>query len=243
MFTGKHLCWSLFLTKLQAFLPHSDWTWVSLCIRISPYPIWMREKNWTSLIYVHSKSKLIENIYNLQEWHQNTKFFISYKTFTVGKITKTCQEQPNLVSGRLIQVFYKTTTFPRWPLLSGPKSGCLIQVWLYKCFEQTFLSFLNLHAPMKSKKHCANFKSYMTKFLSKTIMKQSELSSKYHKTKNIKDYNNHKKQRNFCSILYKKERRKFYNNLKLVSVIFYQICIFSPNDSPSKTMKNVFYFI
>ena len=27
---------------------------------------------------------------------------------------------------------------------------------------------------------------------------------------------------------------------KLVSAIFYQIFIFSPNDSPSKTMKNVF---
>ena len=33
-------------------------------------------------------------------------------------------------------------------------------------------------------------------------------------------------------------------NLKLiVSAIFYQIFIFSPNDSLSKTMKNVFYFI
>ena len=32
-------------------------------------------------------------------------------------------------------------------------------------------------------------------------------------------------------------------NLKLVSAIFYQIFIFSPNDSPSKTMKNVFCFI
>ena len=31
--------------------------------------------------------------------------------------------------------------------------------------------------------------------------------------------------------------------LKLVSTIFYQIFIFSPNDSPSKTIKNVFYFI
>ena len=31
--------------------------------------------------------------------------------------------------------------------------------------------------------------------------------------------------------------------LKLVSAIFYQIFIFSPNDSPLKTMKNVFYFI
>ena len=31
--------------------------------------------------------------------------------------------------------------------------------------------------------------------------------------------------------------------LKLVSVIFHEIFIFSPNDSPSKTMKHVFYFI
>ena len=32
-------------------------------------------------------------------------------------------------------------------------------------------------------------------------------------------------------------------SLKLVSTIFYQIFIFPPNDSPSKTMKNIFYFI
>ena len=31
--------------------------------------------------------------------------------------------------------------------------------------------------------------------------------------------------------------------LKLVSAIFYQILFFLPNDSPSKTMKNVFHFI
>ena len=31
-------------------------------------------------------------------------------------------------------------------------------------------------------------------------------------------------------------------NLKLVSAIFYQIFIFSSNDRPSKTMKNVFLF-
>ena len=33
------------------------------------------------------------------------------------------------------------------------------------------------------------------------------------------------------------------NYLKLVSATFYEICIFSPNDNLSKTMKNVFYFI
>ena len=32
-------------------------------------------------------------------------------------------------------------------------------------------------------------------------------------------------------------------NLKLVTAIFYQIFFFPPNDSPSKTMKSVFYFI
>ena len=31
--------------------------------------------------------------------------------------------------------------------------------------------------------------------------------------------------------------------LKLVSAIFYQIFIFSQNDSPLKTMENAFYFI
>ena len=33
-----------------------------------------------------------------------------------------------------------------------------------------------------------------------------------------------------------------YLNLKFVSAIFYQIFIFSPNDSPLKTTKNVFLF-
>ena len=62
---------------------------------------------------------------------------------------------------------------------------------------------------MKSKKQRANHKSYMTKALRKAIMKRSELATKYHKTKSIEDYNNYKKQRNFCSKLYKKERKKF----------------------------------
>ena len=47
----------------------------------------------------------------------------------------------------------------------------------YQSFEQTFLSLLNLHAPMKSKKQRANHKSYMTKALRKAIMKCSELAT------------------------------------------------------------------
>ena len=40
-------------------------------------------------------------------------------------------------------------------------------------------------------------------------------------------------------VLYSKD----FESLKLVSAIFYQIFIFSSSDRPSKTMKNVFYFI
>ena len=58
----------------------------------------------------------------------------------------------------------------------------------------------------------------MTKTLCKAIMKRSELASKYHKTKNNKDCNNYKKQINFCSKLYKKERRKFYVNLNIKDI-------------------------
>ena len=38
-------------------------------------------------------------------------------------------------------------------------------------------------------------------------------------------------------------RLKEMSNLKLVSAIFYEIFIFSPNDRSLKTLKHVFYFI
>ena len=37
--------------------------------------------------------------------------------------------------------------------------------------------------------------------------------------------------------------REIAEKLRLVSAIFYKIFVFPPNDSPSKTMKSVFYFI
>ena len=46
-----------------------------------------------------------------------------------------------------------------------------------------------------------------------------------------------------CYLEYTNVKDEVFENLKLVSAIFYQIYIFSPNDSPLKTMKNIFYFI
>ena len=44
-------------------------------------------------------------------------------------------------------------------------------------------------------------------------------------------------------IMFKIYKLASKHKLKLVSTIFYETFIFSPNDSPSKTIKNVFYFI
>ena len=54
----------------------------------------------------------------------------------VRKKLKTCHEWQHLLSDRFIKVFYKMTICPRQPLLSGPKSDCLIQVWLYCQYKQ-----------------------------------------------------------------------------------------------------------
>ena len=91
------------------------------------------------------------------------------------------------------------------------------QINEYKHFEQIFLEILNIHATVKKKLLRANKVPCMTKVLRKAIMKKSELVSKYVKntSKNLRSY---KKQRNFCSELYKKERKKYYERLDLNNV-------------------------
>ena len=85
----------------------------------------------------------------------------------------------------------------------------------YDKFEDIFLRVLNAHAPVKKKVVRANNMPYMTKTLRKAIMKRSALENKYHKSKCLEDRNSYKKQRNFCNRLYKREKRKYFNNLNL----------------------------
>ena len=72
---------------------------------------------------------------------------------------------------------------------------------------------LDKHAPLKKKFVRGNQAPYMTKQLRKTIMRRSELESKYLKNKTIDNKTKFKKQNNFCSKLYKKERKTFYSDL------------------------------
>ena len=81
----------------------------------------------------------------------------------------------------------------------------------FDSFEDTFMKTLKRHVPMKKKFVRANEVSYMTKTLRKAVMKRSELESKYLKNKSYENIKIYKKQKNFCSKLYKKERKKFYS--------------------------------
>ena len=62
---------------------------------------------------------------------------------------------------------------------------------------------------MKRRLLRANHSSYISKVLSL----RSHLEKVYCKNKSEKSFKAYKKQKNFCSRLYKKERKRFFNNL------------------------------
>ena len=88
----------------------------------------------------------------------------------------------------------------------------------YNTFETIFLTVLNKHAPIKQKVLRGNHVPYMTKALRKAIMKRSELKTKYLKHRTQDKLLSYKKQKNYCSKLYKKERKKYYDNLNIKNV-------------------------
>ena len=65
---------------------------------------------------------------------------------------------------------------------------------------------------MKRKLLRANHSSYIPKSLQKAIMRRSHFEKVYYKNKFEKSFKAYKKQKNF-SRLYKKERKRFFNNL------------------------------
>ena len=79
-------------------------------------------------------------------------------------------------------------------------------------FDEVFMTVLNRHAPLKKKILRANHSSYMSKMLRKAITRRSYLKKNYFK-KTDHYLRAYKKQKNYCSRLYKKERKKFFNGL------------------------------
>ena len=58
----------------------------------------------------------------------------------------------------------------------------------------------------------------MTKTLRKAIATRSRLENRFYKDRSDESYMAYKKQKNFCSRLYKKERKKYYTNLDIKKV-------------------------
>ena len=56
-------------------------------------------------------------------------------------------------------------------------------------------------------------KSLMTKALRKYIATRSRLENRYHKDKTGESLRDYRKQKNFCSRLYKKEKKKYYSSV------------------------------
>ena len=90
---------------------------------------------------------------------------------------------------------------------------CEANIESYRSFENIFLNTLGNHAPTKKKLLRANHAPYVTKKMRKAIMKRSYLEKDYFKKKTTASLKKYKQQKNFCSRLYKKERKSFYNNL------------------------------
>ena len=81
------------------------------------------------------------------------------------------------------------------------------QIYEYKHFKQIFFEVLNTHAPIKRKLLRANHIPHMRKTLRKAIMKRSKLENKYERKKKSENLISCKKQKNFCSKLYRKSEK------------------------------------
>ena len=84
----------------------------------------------------------------------------------------------------------------------------------YESFQSVFLNTLNSYAPQKKKVVRANQKPYVTKEMRKAIMLRSLLENKFFAEGTEIYWNALKKQRAYCTRLYKRERKKYYSNLR-----------------------------
>ena len=75
------------------------------------------------------------------------------------------------------------------------------------------MNLLDHHAPLKKKILRANNAPYIIKKLRKAIMNRSQLEKIHKKTLTEKSLKVYKKEKNYVSRLFKKERKMFFNSL------------------------------
>ena len=88
----------------------------------------------------------------------------------------------------------------------------------YQHFLNIFLDVLNKHAPIKKKYIRANQSNFMTRKLSKAIMKRSKLRNRFLKEKSEASRKAYNIQRNYCVNFLKKTKRKYFANIKINNI-------------------------
>ena len=79
-------------------------------------------------------------------------------------------------------------------------------------FVHMFMTRLNIHAPIKHK-YTTNDNLFVTKEMHKAIMTRSKVRNRYYKLKTVEAELAYKRQRNICTTLLKKSKRKYYGDL------------------------------
>ena len=85
----------------------------------------------------------------------------------------------------------------------------------YDIFENICIGLINRHAPLKVKYIRANNMPFMNKKLSKAVMTRSRLRNKFLKIPSDENRANYTKYRNYCTRLFRKEKKLYYNNLDM----------------------------
>ena len=88
----------------------------------------------------------------------------------------------------------------------------------YSTFQNIFLHVLNTHAPVKKKVQRFNNNRFMTKQLRKAIVRCSRLKNIYNKTRSTENWDNYKKQRNFCVVLQRKPKRSYFEQINIKDI-------------------------
>ena len=85
-------------------------------------------------------------------------------------------------------------------------------------FSNIFIEVLSNHGPIKKKYLKANQGEFMTKELNKAIMTRSRLHNKHLKEKSIDSKIAYDKQRNYCVIILRRTKKKYFANINISSI-------------------------
>ena len=88
----------------------------------------------------------------------------------------------------------------------------------YSIFQAVFLEILNKIAPVKAKVLRFNNNAFMTKSLKKAIRLRSRLKNNLNKQRPDENWDNYKKQRNFCVKVLHQTKEKYFSDINVKSI-------------------------